>query len=369
MAQKRDYYEVLGVARDADKDTIKKAFRKLALQFHPDRNKDNPEAEAKFKEASEAYEVLSDDEKRATYDRFGHDGLRGGGYDPGFQNVNDVFSHFGDLFEDLFGGRGGRRQGARRGADLELGLRLEFLEAVEGCRKDVEVTRNAHCTTCEGTGAAAGAKAETCTTCGGVGEVYQQVGFLRMRSPCPHCRGRGSVIRNPCRACEGRGRVRTSEKLSVTVPAGVDTGNQLRLPGKGDLGEPGAPPGDLFVTLQVKPHDLFKREGLDVYCTLPVGYPQACLGAEIKVPTVYGEERLEVPRATPSGKVFTLRGKGIKGVNGRGQGDHHVQVVVEVPKKLSAREEELIRELAQLQEAKVGGDKSFVDEIRSRLGL
>lgn len=371
MATKRDYYEVLGVARDADKDAIKKAFRKLALQHHPDRNQGDPEAEAKFKEASEAYEVLSDDEKRGAYDRFGHEGLKGRGFDPGFQNVNDVFSHFGDLFEDLFGGRGGRGggRGGRRGADLEVGLRLEFLEAVEGCRKDVEVGRNALCTTCEGSGAAAGARPETCTTCGGQGEVIQQVGFLRMRSPCPHCRGRGTVIRSPCRSCDGRGRVRTSEKLAVTVPAGVDTGNQLRLPGKGDIGEAGAPPGDLFVTLQVKPHEIFKREGLDVYCTLPISYAQACLGAEISVPTVFGDEKVDVPRATPSGKVFTLRGKGIRGVNGRGQGDHHIQVVVEVPKKLTPREEELIRELAQLQEAKVSTDKSFVDEIRSRLGL
>ena len=370
MDSKRDYYEVLGVPRDADAATLKKAFRKLAMQYHPDRNPDNPEAEAKFKELSEAYDVLSDEQKRSTYDRHGFDGLRGQGYNPGAQDMGDIFSHFGDIFGDLFGGGGGRRGGrgaARQGQDLELAMRLEFMEAVKGCQKEVEITRNALCGGCNGSGAKPGSKPVTCATCGGVGEVLQQQMFLRIRTVCPACRGQGKTISDPCRDCSGRGRVRASEKLTVTIPGGVDTGNQLRLGGKGDFGDAGAPSGDLYVTIQVKEHELFKREGLNVFCQVPVSYPQACLGAEIKVPTVNGEEALEIPRATPSGKVFTLKGKGIAGVNGRGQGNQLVQVVVEVPKKLTPREEELIRELAELQTGKVGGEKGFWRDFFDRL--
>lgn len=370
MESKRDYYEVLEVPRDADAATLKKAFRKLALQYHPDKNPGDATAEARFKEASEAYDVLSNPEKRAHYDRFGHEGMRGQGFDPGFQNVGDIFTHFGDIFGDIFGGGGGRRggrPGMQRGSDLEVGLRLEFMEAVNGCQKEVEVGRHNPCGGCEGRGRT-GTKVVSCPTCGGRGEVIQQQMFLRIRTVCPACRGQGKTVGDPCTDCGGRGRVRVSDKLVVTVPPGVDTGNQLRLTGKGDLGDPGAPPGDLYVTIGVGEHEFFKRDGLDVYCSVPVSYPQACLGATLKVPTVRGEESLEIPRGTASGKVFTLRGKGISGVNGRGQGNQHIQVVVDVPKKLSPREEELIRELAQLQDGKVG-EKGFWRDFLDRISL
>lgn len=361
-AGKRDYYEVLGVPKDADGKVLKKAFRKLALQYHPDRNPDNPEAEAKFKEASEAYEVLSDDQKRATYDRFGHEGLRGSGYNPGFQDMGDIFSHFGDIFGDLFGGggrRGGGRARARRGADLEYQLRLDFMEAVEGCQQDIEVPKHVHCKPCNGSGAKPGSTPSKCGTCGGVGEVIQQQMFLRIRTTCPSCHGKGTTITDPCTSCNGKGRVRETEKLSVTVPAGVDTGMQLRLSGKGQAGDVGAPPGDLYVTIRVKEHEFFKRDGLHVFTQVSISYPQACLGTQFEVPTVKGQRSLDVPRGTPSGKVFVLPKQGITGVNGRGQGDHHVQVVVEVPKKLSDEEEELIRQLAAHQDGKVAAERGF----------
>jgi molecular chaperone DnaJ len=373
MSGKRDYYEVLGVPKDVDSAALKKAFRKLALKYHPDRNPDDPEAEAAFKEVAEAYEVLSDDQKRQVYDRFGHQGLSGGGFG-GPQNVDDILSQFGDIFGDLFGfGGGGRRRGGghrgpRRGPDLEFGMRLDFMEAVSGGQKEIEVPKHAVCEPCSGSGAAPGSEPVTCATCGGVGEVFQQQMFLRIRTTCPACRGRGKTIQNPCSGCSGRGRVRVTEKYTVTIPPGVDTGMHLRLSGKGEPGEPGAPAGDLYVSIQVEPHEFFKRDGLDVYCSVPVSYPQVCLGAEIKVPTVMGEASLKIPKGTPSGKVFTLRDEGIVSVNGRGRGDQHVQVVVDVPKTLSAREEELIRELAGLQNEKVGGKgfwRDFLDKLTS----
>jgi len=366
----RDYYEVLDVERDADDKVLKKSFRKLALKFHPDRNPDDPEAEAKFKEASEAYDVLSDPQKRQIYDQYGHEGLRQGGASPGFHDVEDIFSQFGDLFGDLFGGgrSRGRRGGPRRGASLEYGMRLDFMDAINGVKKDIEVPKNATCETCTGSGAKPGSKPTTCGTCNGVGEVIQQQMFLRIRTTCPRCAGKGKVITEPCGSCGGRGRTRITEKLSVTIPPGVDTGMQLRLAGKGEAGDSGAPAGDLFVTVQVQAHEFFKRDGYDVYCTVPISYPQACLGTQLKVPTVYGEADLSVPRSTPSGKVFTLRGEGITSVSGRGRGDQHIQVVVEVPKSLSPEEEELLRRLATHQDGKVAGKgfwRDFLDKITS----
>jgi len=361
MDNPRDYYEVLGVGKDADAKVIKKAYRKLAMQFHPDRNPDNPEAEAKFKEASEAYSVLSDEQKRATYDRYGHAGLRGSGHNPGFQNTDEIFSHFSDLFGDLFGfggGGGGRRGGqrVRSGSDLQYRLPIDFLEAIHGISKEIEIPRAMLCSPCEGSGAKPGSQPRTCSTCNGMGEVIQTQMFLRIRTTCPSCHGQGKVIVDRCETCDGNGRVREAQTLKVDVPAGVYTGLRLRLTGKGDEGGPGAPPGDLYVVLDVKEHDFFKRDGDDIYCTVPISYAQACLGATVMVPTVdnlEGED-LEVPRATPSGKVLTLRGKGAPRLGGRrGNGDQHVQVVVAVPKKLSAEEEELIRQLATLQDEKV----------------
>ncbi|MCB9781041.1 MAG: molecular chaperone DnaJ [Alphaproteobacteria bacterium] len=373
MSSQRDYYEILGVARDADGTVIKKAYRKLALQYHPDRNPDDPKAEASFKEVSEAYAVLSDTEKRATYDRFGHAGLRGAGVDPGFANADEIFSQFSDLFGDLFGfggggrGRGGGGRRVRRGADQEYALELDFLEAVHGVQKEITVPRYSHCDACDGSGAEPGSSPTSCPTCGGAGQVVQGHGFLRIRTACPHCGGRGQVISDPCKECDGNGRVRVTDTLTVTVPAGVDTGLQLRLSGRGDVGDPGAPPGDLYVHIQVRQHEAFKRNGADVLVEVPITYPQACLGGEITVPTVDGEAPLELPAGTPSGKVFTLRGKGAPRLGRRGgRGDHHVQVVVSVPKKLDKEEEELIRKLADLQGGHVaekGFWKDFFDRI------
>ncbi|RME28910.1 MAG: molecular chaperone DnaJ [Deltaproteobacteria bacterium] len=374
MSTQRDYYEILGVARDASGTEIKKSYRKLAMQYHPDRNPGDEEAEAKFKEVSEAYSVLSDPEKRETYDRFGHAGLRGAGVDPGFASADEIFSQFSDLFGDLFGfgggggGRGRRRSGPRlrRGADQEYTLELDFLEAVHGCQKEITVARYATCDACAGSGAEPGSQPETCGTCGGAGQVVQGHGFLRIRTACPHCGGRGQVIVHPCKACEGHGRTRVTDSLSVSVPAGVDNGLQLRLAGRGDAGDPGAPPGDLYVHIRVRPHEFFRRKGADIMVEVPISYPQACLGGVIKVPTVDGEEELELPRATPSGKVFTLPGKGVPHLGRRGgRGDHHVQVVVDVPKTLSEEEEELIRKLAELQDAKVA-HKGFWRDILGR---
>ena len=353
----RDYYEVLGVARDASGTDIKKAYRKLALKFHPDRNPDDPEAETRFKEASEAYEVLSNDEKRKVYDRFGHDGLKSSGYEPNFTDASDIFSAFADMFGFGFGGgRGGRRRGPRRGADLEYPLRLDFLEAAHGVKKEIEISRHTHCDTCEGTGLKDGQTPSSCTTCGGAGQVIQQQGFLQIRITCPACGGRGQVVapEDTCDACNGSGKQRQSFKKQVTVPAGVDTGMQLRLMGEGEVGDPGAPPGNLFVTIQVQPHEVFKRDGPHTYVTIPVPYPVMVLGGDITVPTIDGEESFTVPRGTESGKVFPMARKGIPRVNGRGpRGDHHVQLVVAVPSQVSEEEEELLRQLAERHDTQV----------------
>jgi molecular chaperone DnaJ len=355
MAGKRDFYDVLGIPRTAAAPDIKKAFRTLAMKYHPDKNPGDAEAEVRFKEVAEAYEILSDEQKRATYDRFGHDGLRGAGMGGGFQNTDDVFMHFSDIFGDLFGG-GGRRgasRGPQRGADLEYPLTLDFLEAALGCTKEITVPKHAICETCTGTGAAPGSTPVTCTTCKGHGEVIQAQMFLRIRATCPTCRGAGRMVKDPCTSCSGSGRVRVSDKIKVNVPAGVDDGTPLRLGGRGNVGDPGAPPGDLYVIIRVSQHDVFSREGTTVLTTVPMHFAVACLGGEVKVPTIDGETTLTIPPSTPSGKVMTLRGKGIPSLNGRGRGDQLVQVVVAVPKELSPRESELIRELAEIHGAKV----------------
>lgn len=368
MADKRDYYEVLGVERGATPEELKRAYRKLALQYHPDRNQE-PGAEARFKEVSEAYQVLSDPQKREAYDRFGHQGLGGAGYSAGFQNVDEIFSQFSDLFGELFGFggmRGARRGGGRHGADIEYPLEIEFLEAVHGCSREVTVPKHTVCGTCEGTGAAPGTKPAVCGTCGGHGEVIQAQGFFRIRAPCPTCRGEGRVIREPCPDCHGRRLVPVSEKLKVTLPAGVDDEMQLRIPGKGEPGLGGGHPGDLYVTVRVHPHADFKRQGLDIYSQVPMSYAQACLGATLTVATVDGPEPLEIPAGTPSGKVFTLHTRGVPAVRGRQRGDHYVQVVVAVPKSLSAEEEQLVRRLAVLQDERVH-EKGFWRDLMDRL--
>ena len=371
MSNKRDYYEILGVSKDANEATLKKAYRQLAMQYHPDRNPDNPEAEEKFKEASEAYSVLSDSEKRSRYDQFGHAGLGGNGQGFSYEDIFGGGGGFADIFSEFFGGGfggfggggGGGGRSLRRGENLQYRLKLDFLDAVHGVKdKEIKVPRAVHCGSCKGSGSA-DTKTTTCSTCNGMGAVLQQQMFVRMRTTCPTCRGKGSVIANPCSPCKGSGRVRQEEKVTLSIPAGVDTGNRLRVSGKGNEGETGAPAGDLYVDIEVKEHEFFMREENDVLCSVPISYPKACLGAKIKVPTVDGETELEVPPGTASGKVFTLRNKGVPYVNRKhARGDQLVQVVVAVPQKMTPEEEALIRKLAEVQGEKVD-DAGFFSKI------
>lgn len=367
----RDYYEVLGLERDASIDTIKKAYKKAARQFHPDLNRDDPSAEAKFKEASEAYEVLRDDEKRRIYDQYGHDGLKGRGFDPGFTNVQDIFeSLFGGGFGDFFGGGGGGgRRGPRRGADLEYLLRIDFMEAVHGTTQEISVPRRIHCETCDGDGLKPGKAPAGCETCGGVGQVIQQQGFLRIRTACPACRGAGKVIdpADRCDDCGGSGKQRETSEMEISVPPGCYPGLKIRHPGKGEAGDPGAPPGDLYITIDVEPHEIFKRQDDDIYVSVPVPYPVMCLGGEITVPTVHGEESLMVKRGTASGFEVTMRNKGVPHVRNRNRrGDHHVRLVVDVPTKLSEEEEELLRKLAEHHDVGVQ-EKGFWQSIIGKI--
>ncbi len=344
----RDYYEVLGVAREASESEIKKAYRRLAMEYHPDRNPDNPEAEEKFKEASTAYSVLSDADKRQQYDRFGHDGLRGGGFE-GFRGVDDIFSAFGDLFGDLFGGRRGRR-GPARGSDLRMDLRLSFAEAVHGTEKEVTVQRTVACGTCQGSGAKKGTRPESCETCQGKGQVLHSQGFFVIQTTCPACRGRGSTIRDVCGDCRGSGTDREESKLTVSVPGGVDDGQTLRLAGKGEASPEGGQSGHLYVVLHVAPDERFHREGDDILTEVPISVVKAVLGGTVSVPTLddncEGTVEVDVEPGTQPGDHIVRRGKGIRRLQGRGHGDHVVQFRVVVPKDLSRKERELFDELA-----------------------
>ena len=348
----RDLYEVLGVERAASQADLKKAYRRLAQQYHPDKCPGDKAAEDKFKEAANAYQVLSDDEQRAMYDRFGFDGLRRGGGGgpggPGFSNVEDIFSAFGDLFGDFFGGRSsGRRQA--RGADLRVDLELAFPDAVWGCTKDVKVTRDIACGTCHGSGAAAGSKPEACRACGGKGQVVHAQGFFMVQTTCPQCRGAGKVVKDPCEDCRGRGVKPETSTMTVTVPAGVDDGQTLRLAGKGEAG-PGGATGHLYVVLHVQGDERFRREGDDILTEVPVSFVKAALGGEVDVYTLddkcQGTATIDIKPGTQPGDVIVRRGQGVPRVGESGRGDHVVQFRVEIPKKLSQRQEELLRELA-----------------------
>ena len=368
MASKRDYYEVLGVGRDANADEIKSVYRRLALKFHPDRNPNDPEAEKKFKEAAEAYEVLSDSDKRSKYDRFGHAGLSGTGVHE-FRDAQDIFDVFGDifggaLFGDLFGGRRGRR-GPRAGRDLRMQLDLDLFEAAKGASKTMDIRRQEICSQCSGSGAKRGTKAVTCSYCGGRGQVFQSQGFFRIATTCPSCRGTGSQIRDPCPECSGAGRVVATRTLQVDIPPGVDIGMRVRLRGEGEPGDNGAPRGDLYCYINVREHPLFHREGANLICHVPITFAQAALGSEVEVPSLSGKQPLSIPRGTQSGEVFQLRGQGMPDPHGRGRGDLVVQVVVETPKKLTKRQEELLREFAELDNSHVSPErKSFFEKLR-----
>ncbi|MCE0484648.1 MAG: molecular chaperone DnaJ [Methylacidiphilales bacterium] len=345
---KRDYYQVLGVERGASPDEIKKAYRKLAVKYHPDKNPGDKSAEEKFKELGEAYEVLSNPDKRSAYDRFGHSAFtQGGGMGGGMGGMHDPFEIFrevfgggrgGGIFESFFGdgfGESGERGGRGRGSDLRYDMQITFLEAARGVEKEIEIAKLHTCETCHGSGAEPGSKVVTCPTCGGHGQVAVSRGFFNIAQTCPRCRGAGQSVEKPCHACRGDGRVEKTSKIKIKIPAGVEDGTRLRSSGQGEGGARGGPAGDLYVVLHVEPHDIFQREGTDLFCSVPISFPKAALGGEVKVPTLEGSAVLKVPTGTPSGKVFRLRGKGLPEVHGRGTGDLHVKLYVEVPTKLN----------------------------------
>ena len=376
MANKRDYYTVLGLSRDASEEDLKKAYRKLAMKHHPDRNPDDKGAEEKFKEAKEAYEVLTDPKKRAAYDQFGHAGVDGmagmggrGGMGPeGFGGFADAF---GDIFGEIFGqGRGGARGGSGvfRGADLRYNLELSLEEAAFGTDAKIRIPTLEQCGTCHGTGAKPGTQPKTCGTCGGRGEVRVSQGFFSIQQTCPTCHGSGKVVTDPCSACEGAGRLRKHKTLSVKIPAGVDQDDRIRLAGEGEAGVNGGPAGDLYVVVQLKPHGVFQREGADLHCEMPIGFATAALGGEIEIPTLDGQAKIKIPPETQTGQVFRLRNKGIRPVRGSVTGDLYCHVAVETPVKLTARQKELLREFESINEkdpaAHTPRSKGFFDKVR-----
>ncbi|MFP5459138.1 MAG: molecular chaperone DnaJ [Bacteriovoracia bacterium] len=375
MADKRDYYEILGVSKTSSKEEIKKAYRKLAMQYHPDRNPDNKEAEAKFKEASEAAEVLLDDQKKARYDQFGHAGMGqgagpggfGGGFSGDFGDLGDIF---GDIFGEMMGGGrrrggGGRRSRAQMGEDLQAEMEITFEEAAFGVEKEIFVHKAATCGDCSGTGAKKGSTPTTCDMCHGHGEVRRQQGFFTISQGCPKCQGSGQMIKDPCGTCNGQGRVRKKETLSVKVPAGIDEGQRLKLSGQGDGGVHGGPSGDLYVLIRIKEHEFFSRDTFDVICEVPVSFSQAALGAEIEVPTLGGRVSMKVPAGTQSGKKMRLKNKGIAKLGGYGLGDQIISIHVETPTKLSAEQRELFERLAALDSNQSNPmTKGFFDRVK-----
>lgn len=371
MASKRCYYEVLGVPRSATGGEIAAAYRKLAVKYHPDKNPGDEAAVERFKQAAEAYEVLSDAEKRSRYDRYGHAGVEAAGGAHHFTDVNDIFEAFGDifgegLFGDLFGARGGRRQRrAQRGGDVRCDVTIDLIEAARGVTKTVRFSRHERCDQCHGSGAAAGSRPETCAYCGGRGQVVQSSGIFRVQTTCPACRGAGTTIKDPCGACRGEGYVVRQVEREVAIPAGVDSQTRLRLSGEGDPSLGGGPSGDCYCYITVQEHPLFEREGQHLICRVPITYSQAALGATIEVPTLDGPEELKMPAGTQAGEVFRLRGRGMPDPRRRARGDLLVQVHLEVPKTLTPRQETLLRELAEEEQKNVSPQhKSFFDKLR-----
>ncbi len=379
---KRDYYQVLGVDRQATEQQIKSAYRKLALKHHPDRNPGDPAAEEQFKEAAEAYAILADAEKRSLYDRFGHAGVSGAGAGAGFDptifaDFSDIFSGLGDVFGfgDIFGGRR-RRGGPQRGSDLRYDLEITFDESATGTDTTIQIPREETCETCSGSGAAPGTSPETCSQCRGSGQLRYQQGFLTVARPCSNCRGTGKTIAKPCQSCRGAGRIGRERKITVKIPAGIATGQRLRLYGEGEHGSAGGPPGDLYVVVHVQEHSFFHREGDDLYCEMPISFPTVALGGSVKVPTLNGQEDLSIPAGTQTGARFKIRGKGMPSVSGRGRGDLHVIARVAVPKKLSKEQKHLLEELGKtLKDEKVSldaaddaGDKPFFERVKDIFG-
>jgi molecular chaperone DnaJ len=363
--EKRDYYEVLGVNRKAKNDEIKRAYRQLALKYHPDRNPGDKEAEVRFKEATEAYEVLADREKREAYDRFGHAGVEGRTMAgaAGFPDLNDIL---GDLFENFgFFGPGRSGGGARRGEDLRYDMTIALQEAARGVEKEIEVPRHEQCEACNGSGAAPGTKPQPCLRCGGTGQIRYSQGFFSVSRGCDHCGGTGSVIRKPCSRCRGLGKVMKRRKIKVTVPQGADTGLRLKMTGQGEAGEQGAPTGDLYIFINVEPHPFFQRDADDLICEIPVTFPEAALGTDAEVPTLNGKGRIKIPAGTQSGTVLRMRGKGMPNLRGYGHGDQLVRVVVEVPTKLNQEQRDLLRQLEEISGGHTGPlRKTFFEKMK-----
>ena len=377
MSDKRDYYEVLGVSKDADATAIKKAYRKLALKYHPDQNPDDADAEQRFKEAAEAYDVLSDETKKAQYDRFGHAAFdAGGGYGgPQFNNIEDIFSAFGDIFGgggggggifgDLFGGGGRRRRGPAKGRDLKIQLEMSLEEIDGGVNRTINLKRRESCGTCSGSGQKPGTGKRTCATCGGRGQVAQNRGFFQVAAPCPSCRGAGETVDSPCADCTGSGGRTTPAEVSVEIPAGIEDGMRLVVRGEGDAGPPGGVRGDLYVVVREQDHNLFQRGGPDLVAELPFSFGQLALGTKVEIPTLRGKVEMSVPAGTPTGKVFRLRGQGLPRLEGGGRGDQLVRVFVEVPKKLTTEQREKLEEFEELL-AESQGKRSFLDRLMDK---
>ncbi|MCA9692437.1 MAG: molecular chaperone DnaJ [Nannocystaceae bacterium] len=369
MSAKRDYYEVLGVDRNAGGPDIKRAYRKLALQYHPDRNPDDPDAEEKFKEAAEAFEVLSDEQKRRLYDQYGHEGPSRAGFS-GFHGTDEIFSRFGDLFGDLFsnlGFGGPRRGGPRRGADIKMRVQIPFLETVSGSEREINVPRRIKCDDCSGSGAAPGTSPTRCPQCEGSGQVVHRQGFFVVQTTCPRCHGEGTFISDPCKSCSGTGTIQAESKLKINIPPGVDNGQTLRIPGRGQPGDKGGPAGNLYVVIAVEEDPRFIRDEFDIHTKVQISMIQAALGCSVTVPTLEGDTEMHIDPGVQPGEIIVRRGKGIPVLGGRGRGDHHVHVEVVVPKKLSGEQAELLHKLAESFGEEVAPHrKGFVDRLLGR---
>ena len=373
MSEKRDYYEVLGIERNAGADDIKRAYRKLAMQFHPDRNPDDPDAEKNFKEAAEAYDILGDEQKKAQYDQFGHAAFAGGGMGgQRFSNLEDIFDAFGDIFGgggggggffgDLFGGGRRRQRGPRRGRDLKIVLELTLEEIDNGVERTISLKRHEHCESCNGTGGKDGAAPTTCSTCAGAGRVQRTQGFFAVQTPCPTCQGRGQAVSDPCTTCDGSGRKGVESEVVIQVPAGIEDGMRIRVPGAGDAGDAGAPRGDLYCIVREVEHQVFQRGGADLITEIPFNFAQLAMGDRVEIPTLRGKADMNIPAGTQPGRVFRMRGQGLPHLEGSGRGDQLVRVFVEVPKKLTDRQKELLREFADI-EGESTGSRTILERI------
>jgi molecular chaperone DnaJ len=362
---KRDYYEILGVSRTATEVEIKRAYRALAVKYHPDKNPGDAAAEEKFKEAAEAYSVLSDPQKRSAYDRFGHSAAASGGFEGGFSNIEDIFDIFG--FGDMFGGQTRRRSTVQRGSDLRYDLEITLEDAANGKDETLRIPRLERCDECSGSGANKGTSPEACVTCGGSGQTRYQQGFFSVMRTCSTCQGRGQIIRDACRVCHGQGRVEKEKTIEIKIPAGVDTGSRLRVTGEGEAGTNGGPPGDLFIVIHVAANENFERQGRDLYSAVPITFSQAALGAEITVKTLDGDEQLKIPAGTQTGTVFRIKGKGMPDLGGRGRGDLYTAVTLVTPKTLTKEQRKLLEQLAEIEDADFENE-SFMDKVRQIFG-